>query len=217
MARESLGLAIMQNPLFSAVYERAWRPVFTRLFSLGGSSTADVDKALTAYLARPGDRLVLDVACGPGNYTRRIASGLTGDGRCIGIDFAESMLARAARTPTDRTSYLRADAHEIPFADDTFDSVVCLAALYLIPDPLPVLDELVRVTNPGGEVVVFTSVATDLTSLPGVREATCLSGYRIFGRHEIVERLSAAGLEDVEQTITGMGQYVLGIKPAADA
>ena len=73
-------------------------------------------------------------------------------------------------------------AHAIPFADNTFDVVTCLAALYLIPDPLPVVDELVRVTRPGGEIVVFTSVATELTSLPGVQRAVALSGYRIFDR-----------------------------------
>ena len=94
---------------------------------------------------------------------------------------------------TTDNAYVRADAHALPYPDDTFDSVVCLAALYLIPDPLPVIDELVRVAKPGGEVAVFTSVVTNLTGLPGVRTVTALTGYRIFGRAEIVDRLRAAG------------------------
>jgi ubiquinone/menaquinone biosynthesis C-methylase UbiE len=143
-----------------------------------------------------------------------IADGLTGDGRCIGIDFSAAMLARAARTnAVDRAAFLRADAHAIPFGDKTFDVVTCLAALYLIPDPLRVVDELVRVTRPGGEIVVFTSVATELTSLPGVQRVVALTGFHIFDEHTIVDRLRAAGLVDVEQTITGHGQYVLGLKP----
>ncbi|MXP23919.1 methyltransferase domain-containing protein [Gordonia sp. HNM0687] len=211
----SIAQQMMHNRLFSQVYERLWRPTFTRLFSLGGSGTADFDKALTAYLSRPGERLMLDVACGPGNYTRRFAEGLTGEGRCIGIDYSPSMLEQAARTnTTDRTSYIRADAHAMPFPDNTFDTVTCLAALYLIPDPLPVIDELVRVTRPGGEVVIFTSVATDLVALPGVRSIAEMSGYRIFGKHEIVDRLDSAGADHVEQTITGQGQYVLAVKPS---
>lgn len=211
---DSLAQQMMRNPVFSHVYERLWRPVFTRLISLGGTGTADFDRALTAYLSRPGERLVLDVACGPGNYTRRVADGLTGDGRCIGIDFSPAMLSMAARTNAGpRAGYIRADAHAIPFADNTFDSVTCLAALYLIPDPLPVVDELVRVARPGGEVVVFTSVSTELDALPGVRAVAGASGYRIFGRHEIVERLRSAGAEHVEQTITGQGQYVIAVKP----
>ena len=103
----------------------------------------------------------------------------------------------------------------MPFADNTFDVVTCLAALYLIPDPLPVVDELVRVTAPGGEIVVFTSVTTPLTSFPGVRPLAGASGYRIFDDHEIVERLRRAGLDDVEQTITGQGQFVLARKTAS--
>ncbi|MCG7634618.1 methyltransferase domain-containing protein [Gordonia McavH-238-E] len=210
---ESIAQRLMRNEYFAEIYEHLWRPTFTRLFSLGGRSTADFDRALRAYLARPGDRLVLDVACGPGNYTREIADGLTGDGRCIGVDFSAPMLARAAQTnAVGRAAFLRGDAHALPFADNTFDVVTCLAALYLIPDPLPVVDELVRVTAPGGEIVVFTSVATPLTSLPGVRPLAGASGYRIFDDHEIVERLRRAGVDDVEQTITGQGQFVLARK-----
>ncbi|MDL9936933.1 methyltransferase domain-containing protein [Gordonia sp. ABSL1-1] len=205
---------VMQNPLFAQIYEHLWRPTFTRLFSFGGAATEDYDRALRAYLSRPGERLMLDVACGPGNYTRLIADGLTGDGRCIGIDYSAPMLARAADTnQAARAQYIRADAHSIPFPDSTFDITTCLAALYLIPDPLPVLDELVRVTRPGGEVIVFTSVATEASRLPGVRQIAGLSGFHIFGEREIVDRLRAAGLRSVEQTITGQGQYVIGIKP----
>ncbi|MEO9326593.1 class I SAM-dependent methyltransferase [Gordonia aurantiaca] len=215
---ESISQKLMRNPAFAGIYERIWRPTFTRLFSLGGRATEDHDRALRAWLARPGERLVLDVACGPGNYTRLIADGLTGDGRCVGIDLSPAMLRQAVRTnASERAVFLRADAHAIPFDDNTFDVVTCLAALYLIPDPLPVIDELVRVARPGGHIVIFTSVATELTSLPGVQRAVELTtGFRIFDRHEIVDRLRAAGAVDVEQTITGQGQYVLGVAPRAD-
>ncbi len=210
----SMAQRLMHNPLFSHVYERRWRPVFTRLFSLGGTGTADFDRALRAYLSRPGERLMLDVACGPGNYTRRFADGLTGDGRCIGVDYSPAMLAQAARTNAGgRAVYLRADAHALPFPDDTFDVVTCLAALYLIGDPLPVLDELLRVTRPGGEVVIFTSVRTELNALPGVETLAEMSGFRIFGRDEIINRLRSAGADQIEQTITGQGQYVIAVKP----
>ena len=93
----TLAQRFMTNPVFSAVYEGLWRPAFTRLFSLGGPGTAEFDKALTAYLARSGDRTILDVACGPGLYTRRLAANLTSDGRCVGIDFSGAMLAQAEK------------------------------------------------------------------------------------------------------------------------
>jgi ubiquinone/menaquinone biosynthesis C-methylase UbiE len=208
---------VMENPVFAAVYERAWRPVFTRLFSFGGTSTLVAGQRLTEHLARPGDRRILDVACGPGNYTDRFARDLTGDGFCVGLDFSAPMLARAVvdnRAP--RAVYVRGDAHRIPFPDDTFDSVCCLAALYLIGDPMQVVDEMVRVVAPGGELAVFTSVETILSAVPGTRTALSLGGFRIFGRDEITDHLTAAGMRDVRQQITGQGQYVTARAPAAD-
>ncbi|NMO00755.1 class I SAM-dependent methyltransferase [Gordonia sp. TBRC 11910] len=211
----SIAQRLMRSKTFSVVYQDLWRPTFTRLFSLGGSATAEFDRALMSYLSRPGERSILDVACGPGNYTGQLARRLTGVGHCVGIDFSPAMLSTAVRTNSgDRISYLRADAHAIPLADNTFDTVTCLAALYLIPDPLPVIDELVRVCKPGGDVVIFTSVRTDLSRLPGVGTIATLGGYRMFEPHEITGRMHDAGIPDVEQTIIGQGQYVIGRKPA---
>ncbi|MFT3661030.1 MAG: class I SAM-dependent methyltransferase [Gordonia sp. (in: high G+C Gram-positive bacteria)] len=210
----SIAAALMHNRVFSRVYEHAWRPLFTRGFSLGGSSTLDYDRALRAYLARPGDRRILDVACGPGNYARDAARGLTGDGAYVGLDFSTAMLAQAEsgnRLP--RVTFVRGDAHRLPLRDDSFDTVVCLAALYLIPDPLPVLDEMARVLTPGGELIVFTSVRASVGALPFASTAAGLTGLRVFGRTEILDRLHALGLEHVEQTITGVGQYVHARKP----
>ena len=208
----SLAQRFMANPVFSAVYESAWRPTFTRLFSFGGSGTAEFDKAFTAYLARAGERQILDVACGPGLYTRRLAANLTGTGHCVGIDFSEAMLQRGVKTPHPNTSFIRGDGHRIPFADSSFDTVTCFAALYLIPDPLPVIDELVRVTKPGGEIAIFTSVTTAISKLPGVKTIGNLGGYHFFGRDEITDRLRAAGVSRIEQTIVDQGQFVLAVK-----
>ncbi|WP_082079857.1 class I SAM-dependent methyltransferase [Williamsia herbipolensis] len=212
---QSLSLRMMQNPVFAEVYERAWRPVFTRLFSLGGTSTAAFDKQLTARLSRPGDRMILDVACGPGNYTRRFGTGLDRAGLAVGLDFSAPMLGRAVLDNTGpQVAYVRGDAHALPFFDNTFDTVACLAALYLITDPMAVIDELARVVAPGGEVVVFTTVRTRLTSVPGTGLLNRATGFRIFDRDEITDRLAAAGLTDIEQTITGQGQFVTARKPS---
>ncbi|MBT0566960.1 class I SAM-dependent methyltransferase [Williamsia sp. CHRR-6] len=212
---ESLSLRVMQNPIFAEVYERAWRPVFTRLFSFGGSATADADRALTNRLSRAGDRLILDVACGPGNYTRRFGASLRGDGVAVGLDFSTPMLGRAVLDNTGpRVVYVRGDAHAIPFADNTFDTVACLAALYLVSDPLQVIDELARVVAPGGEVAVFTTVRTGWNAAAGLPIVRRLSGFRFFGRHEITGRFAEAGLVGIEQTITGQGQFVTARKPS---
>lgn len=211
----SSSLWVMQNPVFAAVYEKAWRPVFTRLYSLGGTSAANFDRRLVTHLGRPGDRTILDVACGPGNYTRRLSAKLTGDGVCIGLDLSVPMMERAvADNSGERVVYVRGDAHRLPFADESIDTVCCLAALYLISDPHKVIDELARVVAPGGEVAVFTSLRTLLTWSRLVNKVAQRSGYHLFGRDDVTDRLRAAGLVDIEQTITGQAQYVTARKPA---
>ncbi|MCF8588582.1 class I SAM-dependent methyltransferase [Gordonia liuliyuniae] len=212
----SIAQRAMGNRVVSFVYEKAWRPIFTRGFSLGGSGTADYDHALRAYLARPGDRRVLDVACGPGNYSDDAASGLTGDGRYVGIDFSPAMLDQAVRDHrADRVTFVRGDAHHLPFADNTFDTVMCLAALYLIPDPLPVLDEMARVCAPGGEIIVFASAKASIAALPGGSALAGLVGLRLFDLDELSDRMRLLGLEHLEQTVTGVGQYVHARTPRA--
>ncbi|MBN7461183.1 methyltransferase domain-containing protein, partial [Mycobacteroides abscessus subsp. abscessus] len=99
-------------------------------------------------------------------------------------------------------------AHSLPFADATFDTVVCLAALYLIPDPEQAVRELCRVAGPDGQIVVFTSLRTRAASLPGVTTAMRIGGFRAFGRDEVTGWLRAQGWTDIDQTVTGQGQFI---------
>lgn len=197
---------LMQSRLLAAVYERAWRPMFTRMFSYGGTGTRQVHRALLSDI---GGGRILDVACGPGLYTRALAGQLEGDGVCIGLDLSEPMLRRALRdNKIERVDYVRGSAHTLPFADATFDTVVCLAALYLIPDPEQAVRELCRVAAPSGEIAIFTSLSTPLASLPGMPRAMRVGGFRAFGRHEVTGWLQALGWRDISQTLTGQGQFI---------
>ena len=66
-------MRFMKNPLFAQVYEHLWRPTFTRLFSFGGTATEDYDRALRAYLSRPGERLVLECEGLPGETEQALS------------------------------------------------------------------------------------------------------------------------------------------------
>ena len=80
------------------------------------------------------------------------------------------------------------------------------------PGPRPLVDELVRVTRPGGEIAIYTSVTTPVSQLPGVETIGKLAGFHFFGRHEITDRLRAAGVTRMEHTIVDQGQFVLATK-----
>ena len=124
---------------------------------LTGPDTAEEHRiALEMLVISPGDR-VLDVACGPGNFTRDFAEA-AGKGAVVGLDASKSMLDVAVReTQASNVAYVRGDAADLPFRDGTFDAVCCFAALYLIEEPMRAIEEIVRVFAPGGRVALLSS------------------------------------------------------------
>jgi ubiquinone/menaquinone biosynthesis C-methylase UbiE len=163
----------------------------------------------------PGDG-VLDVACGPGNFTRRFAHLVGQTGLAVGIDASPTMLERAARDSPDpfgNLLYVRGNAVELPFRDRSFDAVCCFAALHLFAEPFVALDHMARVLTPGGRVAIFTSCRTrsaPLRTVDGLVGAR--SGIRMFEHDEITRALAERGFEDVRQRVSGLTQFVGGRK-----
>lgn len=181
---------------------------------LTGPSTAEEHRIALEMLAiAPTDR-VLDVACGPGNFTRDFAPAAS-EGLVVGVDASESMLATAAReTTAPNVAYLRADACDLPFRDGSFDAVCCFAALYLIEEPMRALAEIVRVLAPGGRLALLSSCNRGPLSA-GTANAIVrrLSGVRIFERDELTRALNDDGLVEIEQRVSGLAQFVSASKP----
>ena len=98
----------------------------------------------------PG-RSVLDVACGTGVVAREAARRTRA--RVVGIDVNPGMLAVARRVEPG-IEWLEADAVALPFADGSFDTVLCQASLMFVPEPERALGEMARVVAPGGTVGV---------------------------------------------------------------
>ena len=206
----NLAQAAMHNPLLAAVYQRWWRPAGAMLLGAGLPGGDGEARLARRALRLGGEQTVLDVACGPGNFTRGFGEALSGSGFAVGLDVSPPMLARAVRDNAhERVGYLRADARELPFADGTFDAVCCFAALYLVPEPFRVLDELMRVLAPGGRIALLTSVHAGPAPLHPVEDRIAtLAGGRMFGRDEITGVLRDAGLVDVDQRVSGLAQFV---------
>jgi len=212
-----LGQRLMVSRLLPLVYQRFWRPVGTRLLmGVAGPGAGEERRlALEMLSISPGDR-VLDVACGPGNFTRDFARA-AGESLVVGVDASPTMLGVAVReTEGANVAYVRGDACDLPFRDSSFDAVCCFAALYLIEEPIRALEEIVRVLAPGGRVALLTSCGRGPLSAPAANSIVrTLSGVRIFGRDELTRALADRGLVDVEQRVTGLAQFVSGSCPLA--
>jgi ubiquinone/menaquinone biosynthesis C-methylase UbiE len=101
---------------------------------------------------QPGER-VLDVACGTGAVARLAAERVGPSGTVVGADASAGMLGAARRVPAALPiEWREADAASLPFADASFDLVLCQQGLQFFPDRVAALREMRRVLGPGGRV-----------------------------------------------------------------
>lgn len=99
--------------------------------------------------ALPGDR-VLDLAAGTGTSSEPIA---VGGAFVVACDFSLGMLGVGHRR-NPRLSFVAGDGLALPFADESFDAVTISFGLRNVHDRHAGLRELLRVTRPGGRIVV---------------------------------------------------------------
>lgn len=101
---------------------------------------ADSREALSGLQLADRDR-ILDIGCGTGELSAVMQSESTA--RVVGVDADPSLLQVAA----DTVEPVAGDAGRLPFAEDSFDLVVCQALLVNLPDPKAAIEEFVRVAS----------------------------------------------------------------------
>jgi len=124
-----------------------WNDQFTR--------QAGWTRATRAHLYRRGNllraRRILDVGAGTGVITRELAART--QGQVLGLD-CDPVMVDYARARGRGPEYRLGDAHDLPFRDAWFDVTACHFVLMWCRDPGLAAQEMVRVTRPGGVVLV---------------------------------------------------------------
>jgi arsenite methyltransferase len=165
----------------------------------------------TEWLEIPAGGVALDIGSGPGNVTAALARAAGSDGLALGIDISEPMLARAVEAQAGRNvGFMRADAQQLPFRDETVDAVTSLAVLQLVPNPSATLAEIARVLKPGGRVAIMVPTAGRgaefLKWLPN-------GGVTFFTEDELGDTFEDLGLVGVRTKTLGNIQWVRARKP----
>jgi len=111
-------------------------------------------------LALPRGATVLDVGCGSGASALPAAVAVGPDGRVVGIDLAERLLAlaraKAARRNLGNVEFHIGDMERPEFPDASFDAVVCVFAIFFVADMARQVRTLWRLVRPGGRLAITT-------------------------------------------------------------
>ncbi len=176
--------------------DRASLPDQAVLASLGCGNPLAVADLL------PGER-VLDLGSGGGIDVLLSAQRVGPEGRAIGLDMTDEMLAlarsNAAAAKATNVEFLKGHIEAIPLPADSIDVVISNCVVNLAADKPAVFAEIARVLRPGGRIGITDIVADDALTPDERAErgsyAGCIAG--ALSVSEMTDGLTAAGLTDV--------------------
>lgn len=196
--------------------------------------SADYDNAVLRFFPFTADRMVdylqprrgwkvLDVATGTGALCLALAQAVGPDGRVMGIDLSEGMLARAEKNlekmSIENVDLFQMDAEQPEFCSDYFHAVTCSFGLFFIPDMLKALTQWRRMTRPKG-MVLFSSFTEKAFSQLGecfVEDLTAagvdmtdkpMASARLKDADTCKTLMMEAGYSNIQQTTMQMGYHL---------
>jgi ubiquinone/menaquinone biosynthesis C-methylase UbiE len=205
---ESLSQVLRNIPKIdwlARIYEtKLWYPFVLNLYGGWRSTSLEEIARDIAGIVGSVNGLVLDVACGPGTYGRRIASA----SRLVyGIDVSMGMLRRGVRyVETDHVPnvhFARARVEALPFQACLFDAVICAGSLHLFSDTVLALREIGRTMKAGAPLAVMTFAVSASGILRHSRIRKHVEkdhGVHVFELPELDRYLGESGFEDFRTT-----------------
>lgn len=163
---------------------------------------------------------VLEVAVGTGRDLPHYPQGVT----LTGIDLSPAMLAIARQRAADLgvdVDLHTGNAEHLPFADASFDTVVCAISLCTIPDPTAAISEMKRVLVPGGRLLLLDHIKSSWPPIFAgqwlIERVTIASSGEHLTRRQL-PLVIAAGFEivEAERLKAGMVERIHARKPIGD-
>lgn len=145
-----VGIGHMDESAVRDAYRR-WAPIYDNTFGL----VARRGRRHAVEVINDSDGRVLEVGVGTGLSLPEYGSHL----EIVGIDLSPEMLEKARERVSTQdlsnvTGLHEMDAGDLRFPDASFDTVVAMYVMTVVPDPERVMRELARVVRPGGQVLL---------------------------------------------------------------
>ena len=165
-----------------------------RYTSLAGAQLS-MGEALWCHLPSRA-RTILDLGCGPGHWSARLASRYGTKARVTGLDLAPGMLAKARDDHGEHIRWLQADAGALPLNKATQDVVFSNLAIQWCPGLDVVLSEIHRVLRPGGRALINTLGPGTLGEVGHAWSSSALLGF--CSREQHLASAQLAGFDNVQ-------------------
>jgi ubiquinone/menaquinone biosynthesis C-methylase UbiE len=135
---------------------------FSRFALIARAGEAEMLATMAVADLSTAPERAMDVACGPGTFTRSIAAHAR---FVIGLDYTAAMLAKAHETASQpglaHMRLVRGDGNHLPIPDGALDVVTCGYSLHHFADAGRLVREMARVTRRGGRVAVADLIVPD--------------------------------------------------------
>jgi ubiquinone/menaquinone biosynthesis C-methylase UbiE len=164
---------------------------------------------------------VLEVAVGTGRNLPLYPAEVS----VTGVELSPAMLSQAklrARDLTRPVSLAEGDAQALPFADESFDTVVCTLSMCAIPDDRAALAEMWRVLRPGGRLLLLDHIGSTWPPILAIQRLVEKRTIRSAGEYQtrrprlIAEAIGFA-IAEAERLKAGTVERLAAIKPAGAA
>ncbi len=183
------------------IYEsRFWQQLNLKLAGARGSSLRSIASFHSQTLEGVTGS-VLDVACGPATYGRRIASASRS---VYGIDISMGILRKGmtyvARARMSGVYLARARVEELPFGNAVFDGAICSGSLHLFPDTVLSLREIARTMKTGAPLSVQTFIAGNTIVNRLLKKQSWVHNFELV---ELQQYLTEAGFQGFRWKLDG--------------
>jgi ubiquinone/menaquinone biosynthesis C-methylase UbiE len=170
------------------------------------------------WLGKRARGRVLEVAIGTGRNLPHYAADVT----LTAVELSPAMLAIARQRAADlgrEVDFREGDAEHLPFADESFDTVVCALSLCTIPDPAAAIGEMRRVLAAGGRLLLLDHIGSTWPPVYAAQWLLERITIRAAGEHFTRRQLplvQAAGFQvaEAERLKAGTVERIHAVKPA---
>jgi len=185
----------------SPIYEsKIW---YQLLLNLSGTQKTSLDSVANFYYEtfKNTGGYILDVACGPATFGRRITSS---NKIVFGIDISMGILQRGlkyiAKDGLSNVYLARSCVEELPFTNSFFDGVICSGSLHLFPDPILALREISRTMKAGATLAIQTFIAGKTIMNRLLKNKSYIHTFKI---EELQQYTKEAGFEKFQSKLDG--------------